>query len=330
MDEIRGLYEMLRVLVVDDHMLMRTLMNNNLETMGFQRIDSAASGEEAIEKIEQSKKDGDIYNIVFLDWHMPGLEGIDVLKTCRADSDLDRMAIMMLTAEQEEKSILYAIQEGVTSYMVKPPSEETLTAKIEGVMDWLRKKGVKLQKSKPKKHARPDSKFVDFDKALPKTKPKLSNQDIEDLKDLVSKGVGRIFSDLFHVEMLPYPTDGEQDPAKDSESVVSVGRFKKDDNHIVLRLVFSKGFLTPLLVDVYKKEISINGKEYKDAGKEIINILCGEVKAFLGKGYMDVEFCRPGDDIEDVIDTRELNESSIINLVLTVNDSNNYNVEVAE
>lgn len=129
--------DQMNVLVVDDHMLMRKLVCQHLKTLGFERVETAINGQEALEKMEGSLQGGDRYNIVFLDWSMPILDGMGLLNLCRKDTRFDSIAFVMLTGECEQGNVLKALQAGATSYIVKPVSQDTLSQKIKNVMEWI-------------------------------------------------------------------------------------------------------------------------------------------------------------------------------------------------
>ena len=83
----------LSVLVVDDHMMMRTMISQHLRDLGFNSIETANTGVEALEKMEAAWSAKKPFNIVLLDWHMPDIEGIEVLEECREDKKYDSTAM---------------------------------------------------------------------------------------------------------------------------------------------------------------------------------------------------------------------------------------------
>ena len=127
----------LRVLAVDDNMMMINLMTNMLKNIGFEKIDTAMDGREGLEAIMDSKNNGQLYDIIFLDWNMPEKCGFDILRECREDLDFSKVAFVMVTAENQKRSILEATKTGANAYLTKPISEDTLKQKIENVVDWL-------------------------------------------------------------------------------------------------------------------------------------------------------------------------------------------------
>lgn len=139
---MQELYENLRVLIVDDNLMMRSMINQGLQSSGIGHTDMATNGEEAFTKIEKAHVKSEPYHVVFLDWHMPIMEGYDVLKKCRADERFKKTAFVMLTAEQEEENVIKAIEAGATSYLVKPIALNALRKNLDKVIKWLEKNGV--------------------------------------------------------------------------------------------------------------------------------------------------------------------------------------------
>ena len=127
-DFIKGL----RVLVVDDHMVMQKLLEKNLRDLGFEHIECANGFEEAADKLAKKDKD-----IVFLDWHMPGKSGYSILQDYRGERDFDDVAIVMVTAEYEERSVIEALKAGATSYIVKPFSQPAFQEHVQNILKWV-------------------------------------------------------------------------------------------------------------------------------------------------------------------------------------------------
>jgi two-component system phosphate regulon response regulator PhoB len=121
-----------RVLVVDDNVVVRKLIENNLAVMGFKTIDSASNSQEAQDKIAQAA-----YDIVFLDWNMPGKSGYALMQEYREDRKYDRIAFVMVTAESQERYMREALKAGATSYITKPIAPATFQDKVGKVLAWL-------------------------------------------------------------------------------------------------------------------------------------------------------------------------------------------------
>ncbi|MBY0428906.1 MAG: response regulator [Alphaproteobacteria bacterium] len=126
-----------KILIADDHFLIRQFVKRTLVDSGIENIDLVNDGNEAIDFINASIEKKDLYDIVFLDWNMPILSGIDVLSYIRTKSQYQNAAIVMFTAESEKQNIMKAIKMGATSYILKPIAPMELNKKIREIMDWL-------------------------------------------------------------------------------------------------------------------------------------------------------------------------------------------------
>ncbi len=122
----------LRVLLVDDNVVVRKLIEMQLTNMGFANIDSASNSNEAQEKISVAA-----YDIVFLDWNMPGKSGYTLMQEYREDRQYDHIAFVMVTAESQERYTREALKAGATMYITKPIAPATFKEKIERVLAWI-------------------------------------------------------------------------------------------------------------------------------------------------------------------------------------------------
>lgn len=120
----------IKVLVVDDFPTMRRIVRNLLKQLGFENIDEAEDGSQALAML---KKGG--FGLVVSDWNMPHMEGIDLLRNVRKDASLKDIAFLMVTAEAEKEKVIEAIKSGVDNYIVKPFTAETLKEKIEKIAE---------------------------------------------------------------------------------------------------------------------------------------------------------------------------------------------------
>jgi CheY-like chemotaxis protein len=122
----------LRVLLVDDNVVVRKLIEMQLTNMGFANIDSASNSSEAQDKISVTA-----YDIVFLDWNMPGKSGYTLMQEYREDRQYDHIAFVMVTAESQERYTREALKAGATMYITKPIAPATFKEKIERVLAWI-------------------------------------------------------------------------------------------------------------------------------------------------------------------------------------------------
>ena len=114
----------MRVLVADDSSTMRKIILRSLQAVGVTDIAEAADGAEAVAMFKPGE-----FDMVLTDWNMPGLTGLEVLQQIRAIDP--KVPVIMVTTEAEKSRVLQAIQAGVTDYLVKPFTADTLREKLE-------------------------------------------------------------------------------------------------------------------------------------------------------------------------------------------------------
>lgn len=105
----------LRFLVVDDFSTMRRIVRNLLKELGFNNVEEAEDGADALNKLRAGG-----FDFVVSDWNMPNMDGLELLQTIRADSALAAMPVLMVTAEAKKENIIAAAQAGASGYVVKP------------------------------------------------------------------------------------------------------------------------------------------------------------------------------------------------------------------
>jgi len=121
----------MRILVVDDSRTMRNIIKRTLiDTMGFPEggIGEAADGVEAMSKIEAGS-----FDLYMVDWNMPNMDGITLLRNIRAAGN--KTPFMMCTTEAEKYRVFEAIKAGASNYMVKPFTAKTIQEKIKQTME---------------------------------------------------------------------------------------------------------------------------------------------------------------------------------------------------
>ncbi len=114
-----------RVLVVDDNESARLMMVELLGGMSF-KVDQADSGEAAIAAVESADVQGIPYEIVFLDWKMPGMDGIETAKQLRARPLMKIPLMIMVTAYGREDVITGAEGAGIEDVLIKPVTASVL------------------------------------------------------------------------------------------------------------------------------------------------------------------------------------------------------------
>ena len=116
------------ILVVDDQQPMRKTIAYILRQLGLKHIEYAEDGDEAWKLINNARVD-----LVLLDWNMPRLSGLSLLERIRQSENYAKLPVVMITAEANVEHVQAAIQAGVTDYVVKPFSPDTLNKKILSV-----------------------------------------------------------------------------------------------------------------------------------------------------------------------------------------------------
>ncbi len=120
----------MKILIVDDFSTMRRIIKNLLRDLGFNNTVEADDGLTALPILQAGGID-----FLITDWNMPGMQGIDLLKTVRADENLSSIPVLMVTAETKREQIIEAAQAGVNGYIVKPFTAATLKEKIEKIFE---------------------------------------------------------------------------------------------------------------------------------------------------------------------------------------------------
>jgi DNA-binding NarL/FixJ family response regulator len=117
--------EPIRVLIADDHPLFRDGLTALLtDAPDTELVGAATSGTEAVELAEQTQPD-----VVVMDLHMPGLNGIEATRRIVADSP--HIAVLVLTMFDDDDSIFSALRAGARGYLLKGADQEQIRAAIQ-------------------------------------------------------------------------------------------------------------------------------------------------------------------------------------------------------
>lgn len=119
----------MNVLLVDDFSTMRRILKKALKVIGFNNFIEAEDGKDAIGKIKNGKVD-----LIFCDWNMPNMTGIDFLKYVRSENDLKDLPFIMVTAEGQKENVIAAVDAGVSNYIIKPFTADTIKEKLSKVL----------------------------------------------------------------------------------------------------------------------------------------------------------------------------------------------------
>jgi two-component system chemotaxis response regulator CheY len=113
-----------RVLVADDSSTMRKIILRSLQAVGVTEATEAADGAEAVATFKPGQ-----FDLVLTDWNMPGKTGLEVVQEIRVQDA--NVPIIMVTTEAEKGRVMQAIQAGVSDYLVKPFTADTLREKLQ-------------------------------------------------------------------------------------------------------------------------------------------------------------------------------------------------------
>jgi two-component system chemotaxis response regulator CheY len=118
----------MKLLIVDDDKTTRKLLTLYLKAKGYDIV-TAENGLDAIEKLGM-----DSFGVMITDMNMPYMDGIELTKNVRNDSNLNKLPIIMLTTEADNDERERAFSAGVNDYLVKPASAEQITDSIKKIL----------------------------------------------------------------------------------------------------------------------------------------------------------------------------------------------------
>jgi two-component system chemotaxis response regulator CheY len=115
----------MQALVVDDSRATRAFLRKRLEHLGFGVVE-AGDGTEALDRLEEDQA----FDLALVDWNMPQMDGLDLVKAMRADRRFTEVPVMMITAESDPANMVRALMAGADEYAMKPIDAEALKDKL--------------------------------------------------------------------------------------------------------------------------------------------------------------------------------------------------------
>ncbi len=115
----------MRALVIDDSRTMRAIMARHLRELGVE-VHEARTGLEGLVALHKIGK----CDLVLIDWNMPEMDGFELLRRIRAESQFDDVRLMMVTTESEMANVVIALQAGANEYLMKPFDKDALLEKL--------------------------------------------------------------------------------------------------------------------------------------------------------------------------------------------------------
>lgn len=114
-----------RLLVADDSRMIRKLIRELLQDLGFVSIDEAPDGAAALTLFREKP-----YDLVLTDWNMPTLSGIDLLRAIRTGPVRHETPVVLFTADVSARRMVEALESGANGFVAKPFAVPALCEKI--------------------------------------------------------------------------------------------------------------------------------------------------------------------------------------------------------
>jgi two-component system sensor histidine kinase/response regulator len=139
--DLRGL----KVLVVDDNATAREVLAKMATTLSLE-VATAASGQEALRRIEATESENNPYDLVLMDWKMPGLNGIETSHAIKNQPNMSKVpAILMVTAYDIEDAQTDEKIFDIDGFLTKPVRQSVLFDTIMKIFNWQRPEGNRRQ-----------------------------------------------------------------------------------------------------------------------------------------------------------------------------------------
>jgi two-component system chemotaxis response regulator CheY len=123
-----------KVLIADDNSMDRLIVSTTLMQMGFKQIVEAENGQIAQYKIENATQMKAPFDLIILDWEMPQVNGIRLLKIIRSDNQTKKTCVLMLTGTSNVDRVTEALESGVNQFVVKPINPKDFCQKISALL----------------------------------------------------------------------------------------------------------------------------------------------------------------------------------------------------
>lgn len=117
------------VLIVDDYDTMLRTMGKLMRTLGFENIDEASDGHQALEKLSRRP-----YGLVISGWNMEPMSGLDLVRHMRANTRLAEVRVVLVSSEDADETAAAATQAGASEYLVKPFCAATLKDRLAPIL----------------------------------------------------------------------------------------------------------------------------------------------------------------------------------------------------
>lgn len=124
----------MKVLVVDDSISVRKVILRALHELGIKRVYEAKDGNEALHVLRKNPG----INITIVDWEMPVMDGLELIKLIRTEKMFANLKIIMASSKHSKEDVITALKAGADNYIAKPFSDKTLVPQLKPVIDSLK------------------------------------------------------------------------------------------------------------------------------------------------------------------------------------------------
>lgn len=123
-----------RILIVDDFPLIITIIQASLNELGYNQVLEAYDGSHAIEVLKEAHTNQRPIDVMFVDWAMPHVNGLELIEYCKSKPEFASLSIVVVSAQREPKKIKQALEAGAMDYITKPIAPSELTTRINGIL----------------------------------------------------------------------------------------------------------------------------------------------------------------------------------------------------
>ncbi len=120
----------MKILIVEDARVMAQSLTRQLARLGYADTTVAASAEDALECL----RDAGGFDLIMLDWMLPQMSGLEMLRMVRASRRFAQTPVVMITSNDEQDDVLEAFKAGATDYIIKPFAPALLEEKMTGLV----------------------------------------------------------------------------------------------------------------------------------------------------------------------------------------------------
>ena len=124
----------MRIMIVEDNAVDRMLLAKIIEKTRLGTVTECADGKVAGEWLIEAAQKNEPYDFVFLDYNVPGLDGISLAAHLRNHSATRELHIIMLTGSSEASVVNRALKAGVSDFVVKPLKQDVIIAKLDAFL----------------------------------------------------------------------------------------------------------------------------------------------------------------------------------------------------